>query len=71
MIRTCLTTLILAIVFCCSPLFLQETPAQEPADLRLELRSATGSNHFQLGEVIPLEVLISSLHISQAACRFG
>jgi hypothetical protein len=28
--------------------------------LKLELRSATGSSHFQLGEVIPLEVLISS-----------
>lgn len=44
----------------CSSLFAQEQPLQEPADLKIELRSATGSNHFQLGEVIPLEVLISS-----------
>lgn len=43
-----------------SSLFAQELPVQEPADLKVELRSATGSNRFQLGEVIPLEVLISS-----------
>jgi hypothetical protein len=60
MVRTGLTALILATAICCSPLFAQDSPAQEPADLRLELRSATGSNHFQLGEVIPLEFLISS-----------
>lgn len=60
MIRTVLTTVILAISFCCSPLFAQGSPAPEPADLKVELRSATGSNRFQLGEVIPLEVLISS-----------
>jgi hypothetical protein len=44
----------------CSQLFAQDLPVQEPADLQVELRSATGSNRFQLGEVIPLEVLISS-----------
>ncbi len=60
MIRTVLTTVILAISVCCSPLFAQDSPAPEPADLKVELRSATGSNRFQLGEVIPLEVLISS-----------
>jgi len=60
MVRTGLTTLILAIASSCSPLFAQDSPAQEPADLKVELRSATGSNRFQLGEVIPLEVLISS-----------
>ena len=38
----------------------QKSPAQEPADLKVELRSATGSNRFQLGEVIPLEFVISS-----------
>jgi hypothetical protein len=38
----------------------QQSSAKEPADLRVELHSATGSNRFQLGEVIPLEVLISS-----------
>jgi len=44
----------------CSQLFAQDLPVQEPADLQVQLRSATGSNRFQLGEVIPLEVLISS-----------
>ncbi len=44
----------------CSQLFAQDLPVRGPADLRVELRSATGSNRFQLGEVIPLEVLISS-----------
>jgi len=52
--------MILATAVCCSPLFAQDSPAQEPADLKVELRSATGSNRFQLGEVIPLEFLISS-----------
>ncbi|HXF12838.1 MAG TPA: hypothetical protein VN517_06780 [Terriglobales bacterium] len=44
----------------CSQLFAQNLPVPEPADLQVELRSATGSDRFQLGEVIPLEVLISS-----------
>lgn len=60
MVRTGLTALIIAAAICCSPLFAQDPPVQEPADLKVELRSATGSNRFQLGEVIPLEVLISS-----------
>lgn len=34
--------------------------AQEPADLTTQMRSATGSNRFQIGELIPLEVAISS-----------
>ena len=60
MIRISLTVIILATVVRCSPLYAQSPSAQEPADLKVELRSATGSNRFQLGEVIPLEVLISS-----------
>jgi hypothetical protein len=60
MIRTSLAVLILAVAYGCSPLFAQNSSAQEPADLKVELRSATGSNRFQLGEVIPLEFLISS-----------
>jgi len=60
MVRTSLAAMILATAVCCSPLFAQDSPAQEPADLKVELRSATGSNRFQLGEVIPLEFLISS-----------
>jgi len=58
--RSKLARLILAIAFWCSALFAQNSPAQEPADLKIELRSATGSNRFQLGEVIPLEVFIST-----------
>lgn len=60
MIRNGLTTLLLAITFWSSTLLAQNSPVPEPTDLKVELRSATGSNRFQLGEVIPLEVLISS-----------
>jgi hypothetical protein len=59
MVHAGLAALILAAASCFS-LFAQVSFAQEPADLKVELRSATGSNRFQLGEVIPLEVLISS-----------
>jgi hypothetical protein len=38
----------------------QDSSAKEPVDLKVKLRSSTGSNRFKLGEVIPLEVLISS-----------
>lgn len=55
-----LTALILLTAVFFSPLFAQGSPAHRPADLKVELRSATGSNRFQLGEVIPLELLISS-----------
>lgn len=55
-----LNALILTATVCCSPLFAQEAAANEPADVKVELRSVTGSNRFQLGEVIPLEFLISS-----------
>jgi hypothetical protein len=60
MIRTGLTALILATTFYGSTLSAQDLSAQEPTDLKVELRSATESNRFQLGEVIPLEVFISS-----------
>jgi hypothetical protein len=59
MITDRLTVLILLMAFCCSPLLAQDSPVQESADLKIELRSTTGSNRFQLGEVIPLEVFIS------------
>ena len=35
--------------------------AEEPADLTMHLRTATGSNRFQIGEVIPIEVALSSI----------
>ena len=60
MVYTVLTTLVFAIAFSCFPLFAQESTVQDSTDLKVELRSATGSNRFQLGEVIPLEFLISS-----------
>lgn len=60
MIRTRLAALILATTFYGSALPAQDASAPEPTDLSVQLRSATGSNRFQLGEVIPLEVLISS-----------
>ena len=44
----------------CSQLFAEGLPVRKPSDLQVELRSATGSNRFQLGEVIPLEIFISS-----------
>src|ERR1051326_4003644 len=50
----------LAVAAIGSRLFAQDLIVREPADLKVELRSATGSNRFQLGEVIPLEVFISS-----------
>jgi hypothetical protein len=37
----------------------QPTPS-EPADLQVQFRSATGSNRFRVGEVIAVEVLLSS-----------
>jgi hypothetical protein len=50
-----LALLILAIATLASPLL-----AQEPSDLQVQLRFATDSNLFQIGEVIPLELAISS-----------
>ncbi|HKN71397.1 MAG TPA: hypothetical protein VJX30_10210 [Terriglobales bacterium] len=55
MTRSRLACLILAIALPAAPL-----PPQEPPDLQVQLRSATGSNRFQVGEVIPLEAVFSS-----------
>jgi hypothetical protein len=55
MTRSALARLILAIVSLAVPLL-----AQDQSDLQAQLRSATGSNTFQIGEVIPLEVVLSS-----------
>jgi hypothetical protein len=38
----------------------QQPAASEPVDLQVQIRSGTGSNRFRIGEVIPLEVLLSS-----------
>lgn len=37
----------------------QQTTTSEPADLQVQFRSGTGSNRFRIGEVIPVEVLLS------------
>jgi hypothetical protein len=60
MTRPGLIAFTLTILVCCVPLYAQNSSVQEPADLKMELQSATRSNRFQLGEVIPVEVLISS-----------
>jgi hypothetical protein len=60
MIRTCFKVLLLAVALYCSQLDCQSQSVQQAADIRVQLHSATGSNRFQLGEMIPVEVLISS-----------
>ncbi|MGF7179204.1 hypothetical protein [Tunturiibacter psychrotolerans] len=60
LVRTCLIALMIASAVWCSTLFAQNPSVQEPTDLKVELRSSTGTNRFQLGEVIPVQVLISS-----------
>lgn len=60
MIRTCFKVLLLAVALYRSPMDCQSQSVQEPSGLRVQIRSATGSNRFQLGEVLPVEVLISS-----------
>ena len=60
MLRVWLMCFISCLIFLCVSLEAQQPTAQEPADIQAELRSATGSNHFQLGEVISLDFIISS-----------
>ena len=60
MIRSYLLCMVLAIAPCASTLLAQGPASEEPADLHVELRSATGSRRFQIGEVIALELLLSS-----------
>lgn len=38
----------------------QQPATNEPVDLQMQLRSATGSNRFRIGEAVPLEFVISS-----------
>jgi hypothetical protein len=60
MIRSRFACLSLAVAALASPLLGQQPVSQEPSDLQVLLRSATGFNRFQIGEVIPLEVVLSS-----------
>lgn len=48
-------SLLLVIAFCAIPM-----SAQQTTGLRVEIRPATGSHRFQVGEVIPLELVFSS-----------
>jgi hypothetical protein len=60
MIRTNFDWLLLAIGLLVSPRLGRQPPAQQPPDLQVQFQSATGSNRFRVGEVISLEVLVSS-----------
>ncbi|MGA9353715.1 MAG: hypothetical protein WBV46_08505, partial [Terriglobales bacterium] len=60
MTRSGLARLVLIVVTVVAgtlPVFAQDA---EHSDLHVELRSATGSNRFQIGEVIQLEAVLSS-----------
>ena len=48
-----------AALFAC-PSIAQQSPANGPSDLRVELRSTSGSNRFKIGEPIELEAIFSS-----------
>jgi hypothetical protein len=54
-VRSWLALLVLAIALLALPLL-----AQDPSDLQVQLRLSNGSNRFQIGEAIPLEVVLSS-----------
>jgi len=54
-VRSWLALLVLAIAALALPLL-----AQAPSDLQVQLHFSNGSNRFQIGEVIPLEVVLSS-----------
>jgi hypothetical protein len=60
MFRLWFSCLIFCVAFRCSPVMAQKATVNEPSDLKVELRSETGSTQFQVGEVISLEVLLSS-----------
>jgi hypothetical protein len=60
MIAPRLACLTFAIALTAVPLLAQHQAAGEPSDLQVSLRSATGSNRFQIGEMIPLETVFSS-----------
>lgn len=60
MIRANFDWLLLAIGLLVSPILGRQPPAPQPPDLQVQFQSATGSNRFRVGEVISLEVLVSS-----------
>jgi hypothetical protein len=61
MVKSWLVFLILILGSATPPLSLAaQKAAQDTQDLQVELRSATGSNRFQIGQQIPLEAVFSS-----------
>jgi hypothetical protein len=60
MTRTVFIAFIFTILACRTRLYAQSASVQDSADLKMELRSASGASRFQIGEIIPVKVLISS-----------
>jgi len=60
MIRPKLQWFVLTAGLLASSMLGQQPAASEPVDLQVQIRSDTGSNRFRIGEVIPIEVLLSS-----------
>ena len=60
MIRPKLEWFALTVGLLVSSMLGQQPTASEPADLQVHFRSGTGSNRFRIGEVISVEVLLSS-----------
>ena len=52
--------LMLALALCVSPALAQKAEVSEPSDLRVDFRSSDPANRFQVGEVIRIEVSMSS-----------
>jgi hypothetical protein len=60
MIRPKLQWFVLTVGLLASSMLGQQPAASEPVDLQVQIRSGTGSYRFRIGEVIPIEVLLSS-----------
>jgi|HubBroStandDraft_1064217.scaffolds.fasta_scaffold16833_2 hypothetical protein len=60
MIRPKLQWLALTVGLLVSSMMAQKPTTSEPAGLQVQFRSVAGSNRFRIGEVIPVEVLLSS-----------
>ncbi len=60
MLRIRLIVVALTAVLGCASLSGQTVSSQDAPDVKVELRTVSGSTRFQLGEVIPVELLISS-----------
>jgi hypothetical protein len=59
-IRPKLEWFVLTVGLLASSMLAQQPTTPEPADLQVQFRAATGSSRFRIGEVITVEVLLSS-----------